>query len=535
MAGVGGASTVGEHMEPEETLQRLVHTLRRRAGWVRLRTLLLQAFFIGLCLCLGVAIWHRFVPLTAGQLLELWIGAMALCAIVALALGLRSRVDPLGLLIRADQTLKLRERLSTAHELSTSRHPHPLRSIVLQEAARVGRSVNPFRVIPSATPRTLRWTPFLLLAIVLALVVDFGVLLPPSFVGGDERPSATLFEQGRQLEREGKRLEAEARRRGLERSMEASRRMQSLGQRLQNEKINEREAMARVNSLSEYVRNLEEELKKMAVLEDVSLSKVREVMVNQASVSNEVQRLLGILGRGKLSPSEMRNLQERLQSLGQQGSLDERLSEALNQLRDGDHEGARDMLENYLLQDQMAQDFEHLQRAERALDRNFEHGSDPSEEMGPDASSRESGEDGEYEMAGAPRGGSAEFPGDFDEGDYLESEGMGSNSSIGSGRGTEHDTTRNRLTEAKSPASRIPGQTGEGGVRRSYVRALPLKADATTPLEDVITTYQKRAEESLLREEIPPNNRDLVRAYFLAIGLVEEAAGSEGKDEQRER
>ena len=37
--------------------------------------------------------------------------------------------------------------------------------------------------------------------------------------------------------------------------------MQSLGQRLQNEKVNEREAMARVNSLSEYVRNLEEESK----------------------------------------------------------------------------------------------------------------------------------------------------------------------------------------------------------------------------------------------------------------------------------
>ena len=147
---------------------------------------------------------------------------------------------------------------------------------------------------------------FVLLAIVLVLVVDFGMLLPQSFIGGDERPSSTLYEQGQQLERQGKRLEAEARRRGLERSMEAARRMQSLGQRLQNEKVNEREAVARVNSLSEYVRNLEEELKKMAVLEDVSLSKVREVMVNQASVSSEVQRILGMMGRGKLSPSEMR-------------------------------------------------------------------------------------------------------------------------------------------------------------------------------------------------------------------------------------
>jgi hypothetical protein len=54
-------------------------------------------------------------------------------------------------------------------------------------------------------------------------------------------------------------------------------------------------------------------------------------------------------------------------------------------------------------------------------------------------------------------------------------------------------------------------------------------------MEEVITTYQKRAEESLLREEVPPDNRDIVKAYFLSIGLVEESSGSEGKDEQRER
>ena len=522
-------------MEQEEILQRLVRTLMRRAGWVRRRALLLQALFIGLCVCLALAIWHRFMPLPIGQLVEFGIAAMAICALLALVIGLRSGADPMGLLIRADRTLKLRERLSTAYELITSTPPHPLRPIVLQEAARVARSVNPYRVIPTTTPRTLRWTPFLLLAIVLVLVVDFGMLLPQSLISGDERLSPTLAAQGQQLERLGKRLETEARRRGLEQSMEAARRMQSVGQRLQNEKINEREAMARVNSLAEYVRNLEEELKKMAVLEDVSISNVREVMMNQASVSSDVQRLLGMMGRGKLSSSEMHHLQERLQSLGQQGFLDDRLSEALDQLRDGDLEGAREILENYLLQDQLAQDFEHLQRAERAIDRSFEHGLDPSEEMDLDDSGSHGGEYGEDEMAGDPRAGSGGLPGDFEDGDYLDSEGMGSNSSIGSGRAAESEAPRSRLTETRAPASRIPGQAGEGGVRRSYVRALPLKADAAVPLEDVITTYQKRAEETLLREEIPPNNRDLVRAYFLAIGLVEESAGSEGKDEQRDR
>jgi hypothetical protein len=522
-------------MDHEEILQRTVRVLMRRAGWVRRRALLLNALFVGLCLCLALAIWHRFAPVPIGRLVELGLGVLALSAIGALIVGLRSHADPLGLLIRADRTLKLKERLSTAYELATSPHPHPLRTVVLQEGARVARSVNPFRVIPSTTPRTLRWTPFLLLAIVLVLVVDVGMILPPSLVGEDGRPAPALQAQGQQLERAGKRLETEARRRGLERSLEAARRMQTLGQRLQNEKVNEREALARVNSLSEYMRNLEEELKKMAVLEDISVSKVREVMVNQASVSGEVQRLLGMLGRGKLSPGEMRSLQERLQSLGQQGGLDERLSEALNQLREGDQEGARDSLENFLAQDQLAQDFEHLKRAERALDRGMERGFDPGEEMEFDPARRDSGEDGDYEMAGDPHGGSGGSPGDFDGGDYLDSEGMGSNSSVGSGRGTESEAPRNRIAEASAPPTRLSGQSGEGGVRRTYVRSLPLKGEASIPLETVIATYQKRAEESLLREEIPLNNRDIVRAYFLSIGLVEESSGSEGKDEPRER
>ena len=522
-------------MNSEEILHQTARVLARRARWVRRRALLLQALFIGLCLCLGVAIFYRFVPLPIGRLVEVNLACMALCMLVAVVIGLRSRAEPMALLIRADRALRLKERLSTAYELATSPNSHPLRALVLQEAARVARSVNPFRVIPATTPRTLRWTPFLLLAAILALVVDFGGMLPASLVGGPESPHPALYEQGQKLERLGKRLESEARRRGLERSLETARRMQNVGLRLQNEKLNEREAMARVNSLSEYVRNLEEELKKMAVLEDVNIGKVREVMVNQANMTGEVQRLLGMLARGKLSPSEMRNLQERLQSLGQQGAMDERLNDALSQLREGDIAGAKETLEHYLSQDQLAQDFEHLKRAERALERGFERSPDSGQEMDVDHPSGDSRENSEYEMAGEPTGGGSGLPGDFEGGDYMDSEGTGANNSVGSGRGAETETNRTRIAETNAPASKITGQSGEGGVRRSYVRALPLKADASVPLEEVITTYQRHAEDSLLREEIPLKNRDIVKAYFLAIGLVEESTGGDGKDEQRER
>ena len=202
--------------------------------------------------------WHRFVPLPIGPLGRGGFSPATSVLSGAVIIALGSRADPMGLLIRADRTLKLQERLSTAYEFLRNSSSHPLRSIVLQEAARVARSVSPFRVIPATTPRTLRWTPFLLLALILVLMVDFSGVLPTALIGRDERPNPELFEQGEKLERLGKRLETEARQRGLERSLEAARRMQNLGQRLQHERVNEREAMARVNSLSEYVRNLED-------------------------------------------------------------------------------------------------------------------------------------------------------------------------------------------------------------------------------------------------------------------------------------
>jgi hypothetical protein len=518
-------------MKSEEILHQTVRLLARRARWVRQRALLLQALFIGLCLCVAVAVLYRFISLPIGRLVEINLACMVLCALAAVIIGLRARTEPMALLIKADRSLRLKERLSTAYELANSPQPHPFCAIVLQEAARTARSVNPFRVIPATTPKTLRWTPFLLLAAILVLVVDFGVMLPASFVGGvQESSQPALYQQGQKLERLGKRLESEARQHGLERSLETARRMQNVGLRLQNEKLNERDALVRVNSLTEYVRNLEEELKKMAVLEDVNVSKVREVMVNQANLSGEVQRLLGMLAHGKLSPGEMRNLQERLQNLGQQGSGNERLNDALGQLREGDLEGAKETLESYLRQDQLAQDFDHLQRTERTLERGLERGPDGGEEMDLDHPSGENREYGEYEMGAEPSGDSAGLPGDFEGGDSLGSEAAGAHSSTGSGRGTETETHQTRIAEANAPASKITGQSGEGGVRRSYVRALPLKAEASMPLEEVIATYQRRAEDSLLREEVPPQNRDIVKAYFLAIGLVEESTGGEGKE-----
>jgi hypothetical protein len=78
------------------------------------------------------------------------------------------------------------------------------------------------------------------------------------------------------------------------------------------------------------------------------------------------------------------------------------------------------------------------------------------------------------------------------------------------------------LHESEQPASQVPVKSGEGAMRLSYVRYLPLQNEARVPLEQVTVRYQRAAEEILSQEHIPRDYREQIKQYFLAIGMVPE-------------
>jgi hypothetical protein len=79
------------------------------------------------------------------------------------------------------------------------------------------------------------------------------------------------------------------------------------------------------------------------------------------------------------------------------------------------------------------------------------------------------------------------------------------------------------IETSSAEASKVKGQLelNKGDMRRSFVRSLPLKTKSGVAEENLLVDYQRRAEEVMVKEDIPLNFREYIRNYFLLIGVIE--------------
>ena len=79
------------------------------------------------------------------------------------------------------------------------------------------------------------------------------------------------------------------------------------------------------------------------------------------------------------------------------------------------------------------------------------------------------------------------------------------------------------LGSSSDQTTKVKGQIDleKGEIRRNLVRSLPLKTKSGVAEEDVIVDFQRRAEEVMVKEDIPLNFREYIRNYFLLIGMIE--------------
>ena len=80
------------------------------------------------------------------------------------------------------------------------------------------------------------------------------------------------------------------------------------------------------------------------------------------------------------------------------------------------------------------------------------------------------------------------------------------------------------LRESQQPATQVKVKSGEGNMRLSYARHLPIPNEAKVPLEQAVAPYQRAAEEVLTQEQIPRGYREQIKQYFLAIGMAQPEA-----------
>ena len=103
--------------------------------------------------------------------------------------------------------------------------------------------------------------------------------------------------------------------------------------------------------------------------------------------------------------------------------------------------------------------------------------------------------------------------------------GMEDFSSPGSEEGFGASTTTRQhnnpaLRESDQPASNVEVPSGEGAMRLSYIRSLPMPNEAQVPIEKAVVQYQHAAEEVLTQEQIPRAYREQIKQYFLSLGMM---------------
>jgi hypothetical protein len=61
---------------------------------------------------------------------------------------------------------------------------------------------------------------------------------------------------------------------------------------------------------------------------------------------------------------------------------------------------------------------------------------------------------------------------------------------------------------------------GEGDSTQLLIRSLPGVGSTRVPDAELLRQYTRTAESALAREEVPPELREYVKQYFMAIGIL---------------
>jgi len=449
----------------------------------------------------------------SGPLLVVY-GALA-AVLVGIFAGLawHVRSAALEVLASADRAHGFHASLSTAYEYLYHHATNPFVPGLEAVAERLAPRVDVRRVFPVRVPRRAWGIPLL-----IAATFGFSLLkvTPLRFDEVHEPDVARhVSREGQRLEKWGRDLEELAKREQLDRSMILARQMQQLGQRLQRDGGEQGQATERIATLSQYLQRLQQELRERALMSDVGAMAAQDVLISGQNVKRELRDILQMLQQDVPARDMAAMAEQSVLRLSRQLGQNPQLESLLQNLRAGDLEAARQLLRDVLQQQQASEEVEHLDRARRALEyssRSIQRGGQGDTSTSRARPQPESSGQGPMDMG--------------DDGMFSESlPGMedfpapGAEDGVGSATTTRqhHDPT---LRESDQPVSNVEVKSGEGAMRLSYIRHLPMPNEAQVPVEKAVVQYQHAAEEVLTQEQIPRAYREQIKQYFLSLGIM---------------
>jgi len=514
-----------------EVILEIVERARRRLSGRRAWQWTGRALLYWAAAVLVLVLTRLVVPVNLPFIVLPFVGLAA--AIVAVAvLRVFWRLSPRLAAQIVDYRFALSDRLATSIEVITGAHrPTALDDALLTDTAQVAMGLDLRRGLPAGPGRHWLIALGLIVAALVAVYGLVGLALPGTPA---HQIVQTIRREGRRLERSADTLEEQARLDRARITRRVAPDLRRLGERLQRERLERQEALARIDALS---RQIESERQKVRDARRAQSGERTPPAQPQANLPSElfkrraaadrtvrqIQEITDRLAQSK-SPQEREALMRQLAALaagGEEGDVPmrtrEQAAQAQRQLGSGDTAGARRTMTQSAadLDDlrAMLADEEGLQQAQRDLQRssqNISQGRTPTttenEEPPKAAAQPGNAAPGNRPLPQSDQPGGAEPP-----------PGPNQGTTPGQGSVSEKLGERTARLEGDRQQNRLRGVQGDGRMTTSELLGPGRTAQVRVPQGPAVAAARAGADRYMERMRIPPEYREVVRRYFEAL------------------
>lgn len=504
-------------------LKRKLKAIRRRLQWIEFcrRALLVSAVTATLLFVFVVVSRLFILPLETGEVIQ-WVELAAIG--VLLVWAWMARVKLFNAAVRADESLGLKERLSSALMIGDPKNEPEM--AVLEDATRAAESIKPGRAFPMQLTREFKFAAMPLAALALAwwLMPQFDLLAK---VKDETKSPKVVIEAKKQaaekLEELAKEIATADEIQKPELAREIERELTEMARQLNEQKLDQDQAMAKLAKMTDKLEQrkaeIERELAKPAGMEAKGEGKFTGEMEKALQKGNfeKAAKLMAELKEkvknGELSEEEKSTLQKELKmmaaKLGEGSPLAESLENASEKMSEGEFNSALADLELAELSlaelGAMLSELKALEALEYDMDaRNLALSGKPGV-------CQSCGAQGAFGGLCGSCAGSGTRP--WSPGDSREfGNGMGG---PGIGRGSIAQKKEGQIGLDKS---RIKGDVEPGKIIAKFkVSGEQAPGEIATDFEELRLEYAQKAEDTIEREAMPLEYKSFVRDYFDAI------------------
>jgi hypothetical protein len=504
-----------QHGSPRSARERLSKAVTALIRARRLQVLVDHAFgglLVGLALATLAVLVARLLPAPVPSW-QLAGTAVSVAIAVGLLVGWWRRPDALEVAIRADLTLKLKQRLSTAWEFMTIHGDDELAERLAVQAVKVGLPVRPEMVFPLQVNRWGRLAPLAATALLLVSVLDLDWIHAPAAHEVDEQ----VVSEGQRLGAFGRAMQTRARRDELPRSANQAAQLERLGSRMEGGALSRGEALMELQRMGEAL-----EADRMQVLAEANRTNIGPLHAGRekslpAAPRLDPAALLARTRRGALDSNDIQALVENLNDRERSGISRRELEEALKRHQAGDNEGLEKMLEKLAQIDRARKEDKELGSArEQVLSARANLGESLSGENArrnpiPDLDAMDDLDEGSGRSDLAANKAGRRARGPENKGTRAGSRG---DSSIALER---QDSPLSPDSGTSGAVLTPPSQAGKGEVFMSQARVPPRPGRPSVENLPMSSEFVPQVEEVLAKDQYPTHYKEFVRRYFLNL------------------